>query len=109
MFFFSLRFFDVTPLGQILNRFSADTNVIDQVEGTSGTRTSKSQQLKASLNNRCPPQHIPPTLESLTRSTLLCLSAIGVISSITPEFLAALVPLGVAFYFIQKYFRVASK
>nr|XP_046235530.1 ATP-binding cassette sub-family C member 9 isoform X4 [Scatophagus argus] len=78
-----IRFFDITPLGQILNRFSADTNIIDQ--------------------------HIPPTLESLTRSTLLCLSAIGVISSITPAFLIALIPLGVAFYFIQKYFRVASK
>ncbi|XP_041833390.1 ATP-binding cassette sub-family C member 9 isoform X2 [Melanotaenia boesemani] len=78
-----IRFFDVTPLGQILNRFSADTNIIDQ--------------------------HIPPTLESLTRSTLLCLSAIGVIASITPAFLIALVPLAVAFYFIQKYFRVASK
>ncbi|XP_036376337.1 ATP-binding cassette sub-family C member 9 isoform X4 [Megalops cyprinoides] len=78
-----LRFFDVTPLGQILNRFSADTNIIDQ--------------------------HIPPTLESLTRSTLLCLSAIGVIAFVTPTFLIALVPLIVAFYFIQKYFRVASK
>ncbi|KAL7370706.1 hypothetical protein ABVT39_008458 [Epinephelus coioides] len=78
-----IRFFDITPLGQILNRFSADTNIIDQ--------------------------HIPPTLESLTRSTLLCLSAIGVISSITPLFMVALLPLGVAFYFIQKYFRVASK
>ncbi|XP_075886008.1 ATP-binding cassette sub-family C member 9 isoform X3 [Nelusetta ayraudi] len=78
-----LRFFDVTPLGQILNRFSADTNIIDQ--------------------------HIPPTLESLTRSSLLVLSAICVISTITPIFLAALVPLAVAFYFIQKYFRVASK
>ncbi|XP_068611090.1 LOW QUALITY PROTEIN: ATP-binding cassette sub-family C member 9 [Brachionichthys hirsutus] len=81
-----IRFFDVTPLGQILNRFSADTNVIDQVR----------------------PSH-SPTLESLTRSTLLCLSAIGVISFITPAFLVALFPLGVAFYFIQKYFRVASK
>ncbi|CAN9508515.1 unnamed protein product [Ophioblennius macclurei] len=78
-----IRFFDITPVGQILNRFSADTNIIDQ--------------------------HIPPTLESLTRSTLLCLSAIGVIASITPYFLIMLVPLGVAFYFIQKYFRVASK
>ncbi|XP_069084641.1 ATP-binding cassette sub-family C member 9 isoform X1 [Pleurodeles waltl] len=78
-----IRFFDTTPLGLILNRFSADTNIIDQ--------------------------HIPPTLESLTRSTLLCLSAIGVISYATPVFLAALLPLGVAFYFIQKYFRVASK
>lgn len=54
-------------------------------------------------------QHIPPTLESLSRSTLLCLSAIGMISYATPWFLVALVPLGVAFYFIQKYFRVASK
>ncbi|KAL6473573.1 hypothetical protein MHYP_G00171340 [Metynnis hypsauchen] len=78
-----LRFFDITPLGQILNRFSADTNIIDQ--------------------------HIPPTLESLTRSTLLCLSAIGIITFVTPVFVAALVPLAVAFYFIQKYFRVASK
>uniref|UniRef100_A0AAZ3RWB3 ATP-binding cassette, sub-family C (CFTR/MRP), member 9 n=1 Tax=Oncorhynchus tshawytscha TaxID=74940 RepID=A0AAZ3RWB3_ONCTS len=78
-----IRFFDVTPLGQILNRFSADTNIIDQ--------------------------HIPPTLESLTRSTLLCLSAIGVIAFVTPSFLIALIPLAVSFYFIQKYFRVASK
>ncbi|XP_069765084.1 ATP-binding cassette sub-family C member 9-like isoform X1 [Narcine bancroftii] len=78
-----VRFFDLTPLGQILNRFSADTNIIDQ--------------------------HIPPTLESLTRSTFLCLSAIGVLSYVTPIFLVALLPFGVAFYFIQKYFRVASK
>ncbi|XP_029456037.1 ATP-binding cassette sub-family C member 9 isoform X2 [Rhinatrema bivittatum] len=78
-----IRFFDTTPVGLILNRFSADTNIIDQ--------------------------HIPPTLESLTRSTLLCLSAIGVISHATPMFLITLIPLGIAFYFIQKYFRVASK
>ncbi|XP_062990830.1 ATP-binding cassette sub-family C member 9 [Elgaria multicarinata webbii] len=78
-----IRFFDTTPLGLILNRFSADTNIIDQ--------------------------HIPPTLESLSRSTLLCLSAIGMISYTTPVFMVALVPLGIAFYFIQKYFRVASK
>ncbi|XP_041114287.1 ATP-binding cassette sub-family C member 9-like isoform X3 [Polyodon spathula] len=78
-----IRFFDITPLGQMLNRFSADTNIIDQ--------------------------HIPPTLESLTRSTLLCLSAIGVIAFVTPFFLIAMLPLGIAFYFIQKYFRVASK
>lgn len=30
-FYIFVRFFDVTPLGQILNRFSADTNIIDQV------------------------------------------------------------------------------
>lgn len=61
------------------------------------------------VNITLSPQHIPPTLESLTRSTLLCLSAIGVIAFVTPTFLIALVPLAVAFYFIQKYFRVASR
>lgn len=112
-FFFPLRFFDVTPLGQILNRFSADTNIIDQVQSTSGAHVSKDCHLQANQTKpkytNIPSQHIPPTLESLTRSTLLCLSAIGVISSITQYFLIALIPLGVAFYFIQKYFRVASK
>ncbi|CAL8319674.1 unnamed protein product [Gadus morhua 'NCC'] len=54
-----MRLFETTPLGSILNRFSTDTNTIDQ--------------------------HIPATLECLSRSTLLCLSALG------------------------KYFRVASR
>ena len=77
------RLFETTPLGSILNRFSTDTNTIDQ--------------------------HIPATLECLSRSTLLCLSALGVICYVTPVFIAALVPLAVACYFIQKYFRVASR
>ncbi|MBN3275009.1 ABCC8 protein, partial [Polyodon spathula] len=54
-------------------------------------------------------QHIPATLECLSRSTLLCASALAVISYVTPVFLIALVPLAVACYFIQKYFRVASR
>ncbi|KAH0620929.1 hypothetical protein JD844_021844 [Phrynosoma platyrhinos] len=78
-----MRFFETTPLGSILNRFSADCNTIDQ--------------------------HIPATLECLSRSTLLCLSALGVISYVTPVFLIALLPLAVICYFIQKYFRVASR
>ena len=54
-------------------------------------------------------QHIPTTLECLSRSALLCVSAIGVIAYITPVLLIALVPLGIICYFIQKYFRVASR
>lgn len=54
-------------------------------------------------------QHIPTTLECLIRSTLLCVSALGVISYVTPVFLIALTPLTIACYFIQKYFRVAFK
>ncbi|MBN3324023.1 ABCC8 protein, partial [Atractosteus spatula] len=81
--YFVHRLFETTPLGNILNRFSADTNTIDQ--------------------------HIPATLECLSRSTLLCVSALAVISYVTPVFLIALVPLAIACYFIQKYFRVASR
>uniref|UniRef100_A0A673FVU8 ATP-binding cassette, sub-family C (CFTR/MRP), member 8 n=1 Tax=Sinocyclocheilus rhinocerous TaxID=307959 RepID=A0A673FVU8_9TELE len=77
------RFFETTPLASILNRFSSDTNTIDQ--------------------------HIPATLECLSRSTLLCVSALGVISYVTPVFLIVVIPLAIACYFIQKYFRVASK
>uniref|UniRef100_A0A3B4A347 Uncharacterized protein n=1 Tax=Periophthalmus magnuspinnatus TaxID=409849 RepID=A0A3B4A347_9GOBI len=75
--------FETTPLGSILNRFSTDTNTIDQ--------------------------HIPTTLECLSRSTLLCASALGVISYVTPVFLIAMLPLAITCYFIQKYFRVASR
>uniref|UniRef100_A0AAY4D2D9 ATP-binding cassette, sub-family C (CFTR/MRP), member 8 n=1 Tax=Denticeps clupeoides TaxID=299321 RepID=A0AAY4D2D9_9TELE len=78
-----MRLFETTPLGSLLNRFSSDTNTIDQ--------------------------HIPATLECLSRSTLLCVSAMGVISYVTPVFLIALFPLAIICYFIQKYFRVASK
>ncbi|XP_037378619.1 ATP-binding cassette sub-family C member 8 isoform X1 [Talpa occidentalis] len=78
-----MRFFETTPLGSILNRFSSDCNTIDQ--------------------------HIPSTLECLSRSTLLCVSALAVISYVTPVFLVALFPLAVVCYFIQKYFRVASR
>ncbi|KAM5138247.1 ATP-binding cassette sub-family C member 8 [Mantella aurantiaca] len=78
-----MRFFETTPLGSILNRFSADFNTIDQ--------------------------HIPTTLECLSRSTLLCISALAVISYVTPIFVISLVPLVITCYFIQKYFRVASR
>uniref|UniRef100_A0A8C1ZHW8 ATP-binding cassette, sub-family C (CFTR/MRP), member 8 n=1 Tax=Cyprinus carpio TaxID=7962 RepID=A0A8C1ZHW8_CYPCA len=78
-----MRLFETTPLASILNRFSSDTNTIDQ--------------------------HIPATLECLSRSTLLCVSALGVISYVTPFFLIIVIPLAITCYFIQKYFRVASK
>ncbi|ELK18840.1 ATP-binding cassette transporter sub-family C member 8 [Pteropus alecto] len=54
-------------------------------------------------------KHIPSTLECLSRSTLLCVSALAVISYVTPVFLVALLPLAIVCYFIQKYFRVASR
>ncbi|KAF7245603.1 ATP-binding cassette sub-family C member 9 [Varanus komodoensis] len=70
--------------------------------------TSEAISFKAG-RNLSSNEHIPATLECLSRSTLLCLSALAVISYVTPVFLIALIPLGVICYFIQKYFRVASR
>ncbi|KAK1335909.1 hypothetical protein QTO34_003708 [Cnephaeus nilssonii] len=72
-----MRFFETTPLGSILNRFSSDSH--------------------------------PIHAGVLSRSTLLCVSALAVISYVTPVFLVALLPLAIVCYFIQKYFRVASR
>ncbi|PIN97137.1 hypothetical protein AB205_0008040, partial [Aquarana catesbeiana] len=103
-----IRFFDTTPLGLILNRFSADTNIIDQ-KIICYCDIFIPFYHPSLYHSVCWFQHIPPTMESLSRSTLLCLSAIGVISYVNYYFLIALIPLGVAFHLIQKYFRVTSK
>uniref|UniRef100_A0A8C4LH64 ATP binding cassette subfamily C member 8 n=1 Tax=Equus asinus asinus TaxID=83772 RepID=A0A8C4LH64_EQUAS len=65
--------------------------------------------LRLWASHRSLSRHIPSTLECLSRSTLLCVSALAVISYVTPVFLVALLPLAVVCYFIQKYFRVASR
>ncbi len=122
---FPTRLFETTPLGNILNRFSADTNTIDQVLEDKQTLHFTGDLMHCACGQdwfgQCWNgmdgcvcvcvwfQHIPVTLECLIRSTLLCVSALGVICYVTPLFLIALLPLAVACYFIQKYFRVASR
>uniref|UniRef100_A0A671G9L7 ATP binding cassette subfamily C member 8 n=1 Tax=Rhinolophus ferrumequinum TaxID=59479 RepID=A0A671G9L7_RHIFE len=83
-----MRFFETTPLGSILNRFSSDCNTIDQ--GTDST-------------------HIPSTLECLSRSTLLCVSALGRSSPMSHLCSSWPSSPSLVCYFIQKYFRVASR
>ncbi|EGC38375.1 hypothetical protein DICPUDRAFT_148988 [Dictyostelium purpureum] len=77
-----MSFFDTTPLGRILNRFTRDTDIIDML-----MTQSVSQFLNFSTN---------------------VLAILVVISIITPILLAPLTPIIIIFYFLQYFYRSTS-
>lgn len=70
-----MSFFETTPQGRIMNRFSKDISGIDDI--------------------------IPRTVTSCLRTFLMVLGAIFTISFATPIFLAVIVPLGALYLFVQ--------
>ncbi len=78
-----LSFFEVTPIGRVLNRFSKDQKVIDQ-------------------------QVIFKFLEGMSTVFLLLSSAFVIIGS-TPLALVAIVPLAGVYYKLQRYYRASAR
>ncbi|CAH1800691.1 unnamed protein product [Owenia fusiformis] len=78
-----MRFFDTTPLGRILNRFSYDTNTIDE--------------------------KLPITIDSVFYCVLVCLSGIVVNGITTPFFLLAVLPLCICYFAIQRFYISSSR
>ncbi|CAG2113547.1 unnamed protein product [Medioppia subpectinata] len=78
-----MSFFDTTPLGRILNRFSKDVDTCDS------------------------------TLQQTIRVVLTCgfttLSTLVIISMQIPIFLAIIVPVAIIFYLIQKFYITTSR
>ena len=70
-----MQFFETTPLGRIVNRFSRDVNSVDA--------------------------RIPRSLAMFLRALLATLGNIVVISYSTPLFLTCVLPLGALYVFIQ--------
>ncbi|GBM52169.1 Multidrug resistance-associated protein 1 [Araneus ventricosus] len=78
-----MSFFDTTPLGRIVNRFSKDVDTVDVT--------------------------IPTTLRSWLSCLLQVISTLIVISVQTPIFLVVVVPISVIYYFIQRFYLSTSR
>ena len=78
-----IAFFDVTPLGRILNRFSTDITTVDE--------------------------ELSQTISQLVNSMLQCVESFAAVAAATQgTFLALLIPLCALYFRIQKYFRRSS-
>jgi ABC-type multidrug transport system fused ATPase/permease subunit len=73
-----MMFFDTTPLGRIVNRFSKDIYSIDET--------------------------IPRSIRSFITTFLQVVSIIVVICYSTWMFTFAIIPLGILYYWIQRYY-----
>ena len=70
-----MSFFDTTPSGRILNRFSRDVETVDSI--------------------------LPQLIRNWLNTFFIVFSSIVVIGYSTPAFLAVVVPIGLLYYFIQ--------
>ncbi|KAM8945709.1 ATP-binding cassette sub-family C member 3 [Pelodytes ibericus] len=76
-------FYDTTPIGRIINRFSKDIYVIDEV--------------------------IPPTILMFLATLFTSLSTTIVIVSSTPLFAVVIVPLAFIYFFVQRFYVATSR
>ncbi|XP_069695544.1 multidrug resistance-associated protein 1 isoform X5 [Periplaneta americana] len=78
-----MTFFDVTPVGRILVRFSSDVNVLDSV--------------------------LPHQLNIWISNFYRVIATLVVISYSTPIFVSVIIPIGIIYYFIQRFYVATSR
>eukprot|EP00102_Acyrthosiphon_pisum_P020987 XP_016658197.1 PREDICTED: multidrug resistance-associated protein 1 isoform X4 [Acyrthosiphon pisum] len=78
-----LSLFDTTPIGRILNRVSKDIDTIDNV--------------------------LPFILRSTIQTVFSVVGTLVVISYSTPVFTAVIIPIGILYYFIQRFYVATSR
>lgn len=77
------KFFDVTPLGQLMNRFSKDLEAVDQ--------------------------EVAPIAIGVMSCALAIVVTIALITTITPGFLAAAVVISAMYFFVGKFYLRSSR
>eukprot|EP00095_Tigriopus_kingsejongensis_P012175 snap_masked-scaffold1304_size49437-processed-gene-0.4 protein:Tk12175 transcript:snap_masked-scaffold1304_size49437-processed-gene-0.4-mRNA-1 annotation:"multidrug resistance-associated protein 1 isoform x3" len=78
-----MAFFDTNPTGRIVNRFSSDIDGVDQV--------------------------VPAGLSDIIWCAFDTLSVIVVVCSSTPIFASVIIPLGLIYFFVQRFFVIPSQ
>ncbi|CAO3692121.1 unnamed protein product [Rhizopus stolonifer] len=78
-----MSFFDTTPLGRILNRFSKDQHTVDEI--------------------------LPRTFGGYFRVLFVVISTILIIAVSTPAFMIMIFPLGIVYIYVQRYYLSTSR
>ncbi|XP_055592513.1 multidrug resistance-associated protein 1-like isoform X3 [Uranotaenia lowii] len=78
-----LEFFDITPLGRILSRFSKDVDVVDA--------------------------HLPYRLSGVLYMVCEVVATLVVISISTPIFAAVILPIGILYWAVQRFYVATSR
>ncbi|KAK0045854.1 multidrug resistance-associated protein 1-like isoform X1 [Biomphalaria pfeifferi] len=78
-----MSFFDTTPIGRIVNRFSKDVETVDNT--------------------------LPNTIRTWYMCVFAVLGTIATISYSTPLFLVVIVPLGILYWLIQRFYIPTSR
>uniref|UniRef100_A0A4Y0AUR7 ABC-type glutathione-S-conjugate transporter n=1 Tax=Anopheles funestus TaxID=62324 RepID=A0A4Y0AUR7_ANOFN len=78
-----LGFFDITPTGRILGRFSKDVDIMDNT--------------------------LPDTIISISYCFYEVVATLVVISISTPIFAAVIVPIGILYYAVQRFYVATSR
>ncbi|ORZ17222.1 multi drug resistance-associated protein MRP [Absidia repens] len=78
-----MSFFDTTPLGRILNRFSKDQHTVDEV--------------------------LPRSFGAYFRVLFYVVATIGIIAFSTPFFMVMIVPIGFIYMYVQRYYLTTSR
>ncbi|XP_063974574.1 multidrug resistance-associated protein 1 isoform X3 [Diachasmimorpha longicaudata] len=78
-----MSFFDQTPTGRVLNRCGKDIDVVDNV--------------------------LPMILRTLIMCLYSVIATLVVISISTPAFISIIIPIGVIYYFIQRFYVATSR